>query len=60
MENLNKLLEEYKNKFNEGFPLMEFMGDDAEQIEDKIKQCITNNKMAGELFDVIYDKDVLY
>lgn len=46
-------LDEYQNKFNEGFPLMQAYGD-AKIIRKQIIECIDKNKKASVLWPEIY------
>lgn len=46
-------LDKYKDKFGEGFPLMQANGDSS-IVKDQIKRCIDQNKKASELFPDIY------
>lgn len=41
---MNKLLNEYRNKFNEQFPLMLVMSMEEKEIEAIIKKCINEGK----------------
>ena len=41
---MDELLDKYKEKFRECFPLMLTMGKDEKQIEDIIKDCLKKNK----------------
>lgn len=41
---MDDLMEKYKKKFGECFPLMLTMGMSDEQIENIIKECLKNNK----------------
>lgn len=41
---MNELLDEYKEKFGECFPLMLTMGMSEERIKDTVKECIKKNK----------------
>ena len=41
---MDELLDKYKEKFGECFPLMLTMGMNEKQIEDIIKDCLKNNK----------------
>lgn len=41
---MDKLLDKYKEKFGECFPLMLTMGMSEEQIKDAINECLKNNK----------------
>lgn len=41
---MNELLDKYKEKFGECFPLMLTMGMSEEQIKDAVKECIQKNK----------------
>lgn len=46
-------LDEYQNKFNEGFPLMQAYGD-AKIVRKQIIECIDKNKKASVLWPEIY------
>ena len=48
-----KELDEYQNKFNEGFPLMQAYGD-AKTVRKQIIECISKNKRASVLWPEIY------
>lgn len=48
-----KELDEYQNKFNEGFPLMQAYGD-AKTVRKQIVECISKNKRASVLWPEIY------
>lgn len=48
-----KELDEYQNKFNEGFPLMQAYGD-AKTVRKQIIECISKNKRASVLWPKIY------
>lgn len=50
---ISKELEEYQNKFNEGFPLMQAYGD-AKIVRKQIIECIDKNKKASVLLPEIY------
>ena len=41
---MDELMEKYKDKFGECFPLMLTMGMNEKQIEDIIKDCLKKNK----------------
>lgn len=41
---MDKLLQEYKRKFKEQFPLMLCRGCDDKEIEEIIKDCLKKNK----------------
>lgn len=48
-----KELDEYQNKFNEGFPLMQAYGN-AKTVRKQIIECISKNKRASVLWPEIY------
>lgn len=50
-----KEIDEYQNKFNEGFPLMQADGD-AKIVRKQINECISKNKKASTLWPEIYGK----
>ena len=50
-----KELDEYQNKFNEGFPLMQAYGD-AKTVRKQIIECISKNKRASVLWQDKYGK----
>ena len=41
---MDKLIEEYRKKFGETFPLMLCRGCDDDEIIEIIKECISSNK----------------
>jgi hypothetical protein len=47
---MDKLMQEYQERFGEQFPLMLCRGCDDEEIEEIIKKCLKENKphTAGE------------
>lgn len=53
---MNELLEEYKKKFDDQFPLMMFMGVSEKDIKKEIKKCIDD----GKPYDPETDDDILY
>ena len=54
---MEKLINEYLEKFDENFPLFMFMGIDEEEVKRIIKKCIDEDK---PYIDLEYDKNVLY
>lgn len=51
-DRLDKLLDEYWEKFEDMFPTMNFQDETKKQICERIEQCIKQNKTARELFDL--------
>ena len=47
---MREKLQNYLNKFEEYFPLMEVEGLTEQEIIDIIDRCITSNKTYGEIF----------
>ena len=52
---ISKELDEYQNKFDEGFPLMQAYGD-AKTVRKQIIECISKNKRASVLWPDKYGK----
>lgn len=53
---MNKLLDEYREKFKEQFPLMLVMGIPEDEISEIIKVCINS----GQPYDPELKKDSVY
>ena len=51
---ISKELDEYQNKFNEGFPLMQAYGN-AKIVRKQIIECIDKNKKASFLISISLD-----
>lgn len=47
---MREKLQDYLNKFEEYFPLMEVEGLTEQQIIDIIDRCIASNKTYGEIY----------
>ena len=46
---LDKLLNEYVEKFNENFPIFLFRGKEDEEVIKMIQKCIDENKVLDEI-----------
>lgn len=46
---LDKLLNEYVEKFNENFPICLFRGKEDEEVIKMIQKCIDENKVLDEI-----------
>lgn len=55
MGNIDKLLSEYSEQFDEAFPVYSFSGNDSE-LEQALKKCMETN----EPYEAEYDNDVDY
>ncbi|MGL4253146.1 MAG: hypothetical protein ACRCR2_03685 [Fusobacteriaceae bacterium] len=55
-----ELLELYMDKFDDTFPSMCFRCATDEELNDKMKQCIEQNKKAEELFNLDFSEEIYY
>lgn len=58
-EKLQKVLERYKEKFNDDFPTIPFESQEDEEIIDIIDECIEENKDVYDLGYLSLD-DIMY
>lgn len=49
---LRELLDEYWEMFNDMFPTMNFQDESKEEICNRIEQCLKQNRLAEDLFDL--------
>ena len=55
MSRIDKLLDEYWDRFGDMFPTMNFQDEELDSICDRIEQCLQKGKKAEELFELNYD-----
>ena len=56
---MREKLQNYLDKFEEYFPLMEVEGLTEQEIIDIINRCIQSNKTYGEIFYAGKNKDII-
>lgn len=49
-----RLMNEYKETFGENFPTMCFLGASISELNDMIKRCLDEKKVAKKLFSLDY------
>lgn len=59
-EKLNKALEDYDKKFNDGFPMFQMSAESPDRIIEIISDCIKNNKDVYDSGYLSLDNDTLY
>ena len=59
-EKLNKALEDYAEKFNDGFPMFQMSAESPNRIIEIIDDCIKNNKDVYDSGYLSLDDDTLY
>lgn len=59
-EKLDKALEDYAEKFNDGFPTFQMSAESPERIVEIINDCIKNNKDVYDSGYLTLDDDISY
>lgn len=57
---LQKLWDEYHERFGSWFPLMCFPNDSNEELEKKLSQCLNANQKAEKFFNLDYGDGFFY
>lgn len=58
MDKFQKLMDEYYEAFGEMFPTMDFQTDTEEELMQKMRFCLKENKPAEKLFNLDYEHNL--
>lgn len=59
-EGLQKLWDDYHERFGSWFPTMCFPNDSNEELEKKLSQCLNSHQRAEEFFNLNYEEGIYY
>lgn len=57
---LQKLWDDYHERFGSWFPIMCFPNDSNEELEKKLSQCLNSNQKAEKFFKLNYEGGIYY